>query len=119
MPSAAPRPCTHAGCGKLVLGGGGRCAAHPIKAWAKHDNAPKRITGRRLQKMRADLFRRQPLCEHCLARDLVTPATQRDHRIPLSEGGKDTEENEQALCDECHEVKSKAEAARGRGASKV
>lgn len=119
MPSAAPRPCTHAGCGKLVRDGSGRCKAHPVKAWAKHDNAPKRISGRRLQKLRADLFRRQPLCVHCLKRGLVAPSTQRDHIVPVGEGGPDIEANTQALCDACHDVKSKAESARARGASKV
>lgn len=56
--------------------------------------------------MRARLFARHPLCEQCEARGLVVLATQRDHRIPLTEGGTDTEDNEQALCHDCHEAKS-------------
>jgi len=119
MPSAAPRPCTHAGCGKLVRDGSGRCEAHPVKVWAKKDNSPARVTGRRLQKLRADLFRRQPLCVLCRARGLVTPATQRDHIVPLFDGGADEDSNVQALCRPCHDEKSQAESARARGASKV
>ena len=119
MPSAAPKPCSYAGCGRLVRGGGSRCEAHPVEVWAKRDNSPKRITGRRLQAARAELFRRCPLCVECEARDIVSQATQRDHTVPLSEGGTDTDDNVQALCDECHEAKSKAESARARGRSKV
>jgi 5-methylcytosine-specific restriction protein A len=64
--------------------------------------------------MRADLFSRNPLCAECERQGRVTLATQRDHIIPLAEGGKDDETNEQGLCHECHEVKSLAEAQRGR-----
>jgi 5-methylcytosine-specific restriction enzyme A len=114
MPQAAPRPCTYPGCGRLVHDGSGRCAAHPGRTWAKRIDAPKRITGRRLQRMRAALFARSPLCVHCEDRGLVVLATQRDHKVPLAEGGTDTPNNEQGLCDDCHREKSLAEALRGR-----
>lgn len=114
MPSAAPRPCTYPGCGRLVHDGTGRCHQHPRPTWAKRPDVVKRITGRRLQRMREELFRRQPLCEMCLPKGVFTLATQRDHRIPLEEGGTDTTDNEQALCEECHEAKSLQERLRGR-----
>ncbi|MEH6436687.1 HNH endonuclease [Massilia sp. DD77] len=113
MPRAAPRPCSHIGCKALVSDGSGRCEKHPRESWVK-TTPTKRITGRRLQKMRADLFARHPLCVLCLLKDRVTTATQRDHKIPLEEGGPDDSTNEQAVCDECHAEKSQAEAARGR-----
>ena len=74
--------------------------------------------------MRQALFQRQPLCEICEQAGRVRLATQRDHRIPLAEGGQDDESNEQALCDECHEAKSLQERLRGQrraagGGSKV
>lgn len=113
MPKAAPRPCSQRGCQTLVSDGSGRCAAHPRDAWIK--TAPvKRITGRRLQAMRARLFSRSPLCEECLRQGRAIVATQRDHIVPLAEGGVDDETNEQALCDACHEAKSLGEAQRGR-----
>lgn len=67
--------------------------------------------------MRADLFRRQPLCEVCEPLGRVRLATIRDHRVPLAEGGADDcgpGSNEQAICDECHDEKSLQEAIRGR-----
>lgn len=113
MPVAAPRPCSSPGCRKLATQAG-RCDQHQREAWTKKPNATKRITGRRLQAMRASLFSRSPLCVHCDALGLVALATQRDHVIPLAEGGKDDETNEQGLCDACHEAKSLGEAIRAR-----
>jgi len=116
MPVAAPRPCSHPGCGVLVRDGSGRCAKHPRKAWVKpaSKQATKRITGRRLQAMRAALFARDPICAECRKLGLVELATQRDHIVPLAEGGLDDPTNEQGLCDQHHEAKSLAEAIRGR-----
>lgn len=115
MPKAAPKPCSLGGCRALVRDGTGRCTEHQREQWVKF-NPVKRITGRRLQAMRASLFSRQPLCVLCLAEGRATAATQRDHIKPLEEGGLDDETNEQALCLACHDEKSKAERKRaGRG----
>ena len=113
MPTAAPRPCSHPGCGALVRDGSGRCAKHPKPAWAKPATATKRITGRRLQAMRAELFTREPLCAVCQRLGRVTLATQRDHIKALAEGGADDASNVQGLCTTCHDAKTKEEAARG------
>lgn len=93
--------------------GSSRCALHKMQAWAKREPT-KRITGRKLQQLRAELFKRQPLCEVCERAGRVTLATIRDHRVPLAEGGADDRGNEQAICRRCHEEKSLAEAVRGR-----
>lgn len=114
MPLAAPRPCTHVGCGRLVHDGSGRCPKHPKVAWEKRPEPTKRVTGRRLQAMRAALFARNPLCVHCQASGQAVLATQRDHIVSLEEGGPDDDSNTQGLCDACHEAKSLAEALRGR-----
>jgi 5-methylcytosine-specific restriction enzyme A len=119
MPTAAPRPCSHAGCNVLVRDGSGRCEKHPRVDWRKKPDAPKRITGRRLQAMRARLFRRQPLCELCEARGVVRAATERDHKVPLAEGGTDDEDNDQALCHDCHEAKSLQERLRAQGRARA
>ena len=114
MPLAPPKPCSQPGCGVLVHDGSSRCAKHPRPQWTKKPTATKRITGRKLQAMRADLFRRKPLCAECERNGRVTLATQRDHIVPLAEGGLDDHTNEQGLCESCHDTKSATEAARGR-----
>ena len=114
MPMSAPKPCSQPGCGVLVRDGTGRCPKHKREAWAKPPTATKRVTGRKLQTMRASLFRRQPLCAECQRHGRVSSATQRDHIIPLAEGGADDDDNVQGLCRDCHDVKSKQESARGR-----
>jgi 5-methylcytosine-specific restriction protein A len=112
---AAPKPCTHPGCGALVRDGTSRCPKHPQQVWAKPASATKRVTGRKLQAMREALFTRQPLCVICQAQGRVRLATQRDHTIPLAEGGADDDSNVQGLCEPCHDAKSRAESQRGRG----
>ncbi|WP_082552255.1 HNH endonuclease [Massilia sp. Root351] len=114
MPVSAPRPCSFPTCHVLVRGGSGRCIKHPREQWQKQVTATPRITGRRLQAMRASLFQRYPLCAECERQGRVTAATQRDHVVPLAEGGADDHTNEQGLCDPCHEAKSLTESARGR-----
>ena len=113
MPTAAPRPCSHPGCGVLVRDGSGRCAKHPKQSWAKKPTAAKRITGRKLQQLRKDLFEREPLCRPCYRKGVVTLATMRDHVVSVEEGGSDTDDNVQPICKPCHDVKSEAERARG------
>lgn len=111
---SAPRPCSYTGCRELACAGG-RCEQHRIASWSRTPGtAVKRVTGRRLQRERARLFEREPLCVLCKPRGLVAAATQRDHIIPLAEGGKDEDANIQGLCDACHREKTLAEALRGR-----
>lgn len=121
MTRAAPKPCAHAGCPTLVFDGGGWCEKHRRASWSqKRDTPVKRVTGRRLQRMRAELFRDKPLCAKCLEQGLITPATERDHIVPLFEGGTDDRDNIQALCADCHAAKTAAEALRARrGGAKV
>ena len=113
MPIAAPRPCCHPGCGVLVRDGTGRCPKHPKPEWQKKATETKRIGGRRRQALRAALFAADPLCAECQRQGRVTLATERDHVVPLSEGGTEDVSNTQGLCEPCHDAKSKTESARG------
>jgi len=107
MPMAPPRPCTT--CGKL------RCQQHRRRAgWIERPAAVERIRGRQRQAARTRLFQRQPFCEPCLQRGVLTLATIRDHRVPLAEGGDETEQNEQAICSRCHDEKTQQESQRAR-----
>ena len=97
----------------LVRDGTGRCPKHPKQSWVKKPTAAKRITGRRLQQLRKELFEREPLCRPCYRQGHVVVATMRDHILALEEGGQDVEGNVQPICEACHDAKSKAERARG------
>ncbi len=94
--------------------GSGRCAKHPKPAWSKKIDAPKRITGRKLQRLRTELFTAKPLCAECERHGRVRLASERDHITPLYEGGADVADNVQGLCVECHEAKSLQERLRAQ-----
>lgn len=95
--------CLEHGCSNLVERG--RCAIHQ----QAYQQAHGRIAGRKLQRIRADVFRDTPLCVRCQKLGLVTVATQVDHVLPLSQGGQDVPSNRQALCWECHAQKTREE----------
>lgn len=73
----------------------------------------KRTSGRKLQRQRAELFTREPLCRECSKAGRVTLAVIRDHIIPLAEDGSDDDDNVQPLCKSCSDAKTDAERARG------
>lgn len=76
----------------------------------------QRMTGRPLQRRNRLFLAAHPLCVNCEAACRVTAACEVDHITPLHLGGVDGEPNLQGLCEDCHEAKSKAEAAaRGGG----
>jgi 5-methylcytosine-specific restriction enzyme A len=112
MPTAAPKPCSQ--CGVLVSDGSSRCQAHKTVQWTKRPEV-QRITGRKLQGLRYELFCREPLCRICWAEGRTTLATIRDHIQPLAEGGTEDDSNIQPICADCDDVKSKAERLRARG----
>lgn len=108
------KPCTYPGCSALTDGKTSRCAKHPRAQWQGNATAQgKRITGSRLQKARAELFARAPLCAQCEREGRTALAVIRDHVVPLSEGGEDMDGNTQGLCQECSDRKSTAERMRG------
>ena len=111
-PARPLRMCNHPGCNKVSTER--YCPRHERVPW-QHKRSVPRITGRALQEARRRLFDEEPHCRECLRNGRITPATERDHIIPLKRGGTDTRENTQALCAECHRQKSQAEAAAARG----
>lgn len=50
------------------------------------------------------------LCQPCKKRGRITLATECDHILPISKGGTDDEANLQAICTDCHKVKTDREA---------
>ncbi len=69
-------------------------------------NPSERIRGRRLQAIRKAHFRREPLCVHCKAQGRTRLATELDHILAITNGGKDTADNRQGLCFDCHDIKT-------------
>lgn len=87
-------------------------APQPARAdWGT--SKPKRMTGRRLQRERERLFAERPLCVGLPGKPCGRPATIRDHRVALAFDGEDVTENTDPMCADCHDAKSKAEAAEG------
>ena len=121
MPNKPGRQCPgkgpRRGACQNVIGSGERVCAECLPydtPWVNKNADKRKIRGRKLQSERARLFAWQPLCAECERQGRVRIATVRDHIIPLAEGGEDTAANSQGLCDECHKIKTAAEAARGK-----
>jgi 5-methylcytosine-specific restriction protein A len=73
------------------------------------------LRGRALQQARAELFSRNPLCVSCQTNGITRLATERDHVIPMFEGGTDDASNTVGLCAGCHKEKTQQESNRARG----
>ncbi|WP_422398452.1 HNH endonuclease [Teredinibacter turnerae] len=105
----------------------GVCAAKPKHNWSQRKRSRSGRGGRPWERKRKAVFERDKyLCQKHLERGALVAVTLHgddagicDHKVPLSEGGTDDEDNLQTLCKECSGDKTKAESARGRGGSKV
>jgi 5-methylcytosine-specific restriction endonuclease McrA len=65
-----------------------------------------RLRGRAGVERRKRWLELHPLCVHCEQEGRVTAATTPDHIVALVNGGPDTEENLQSLCNEHHREKT-------------
>ena len=79
----------------------------------------QRIRGSSLQVIRERILSRDCgvcRCARCALDGVTRAASIVDHRIPLWAGGRETDENRQAISVECHDLKTAHEAAcRARG----
>lgn len=118
MPKAAPRPCTHPGCGVLVHDGSGRCARHRrVEAReldARRGSSTARGYGYKWQQASAAYLRSYPLCVRHQARGQLVPATEVDHIVPHrgDMGLFWQRANWQPLCKPCHSAKTATEDSR-------
>lgn len=110
-----PRSCLD--CGRRTLPGKSRCAEHERivrKKWDRGSAFNRRARLASGDRAAARLRRRVNReggcscgsCGHFYGSHLVRV----DHRLPLSSGGQDTEDNVQVLCIGCHHLKTVAEA---------
>lgn len=117
MPPRAKRPCRQPMCPGKTQDRNGYCEAHAHLAsgWnkAERGTAEQRGYGAEWRKLSKAIQKRDRyLCQPCLAAGRVTPSAAADHRIPKAEGGTDDPDNLQAICDDCHKLKTGAERAR-------
>ncbi len=117
MPQAAPKPCSHPGCGVLVRDGTSRCPKHPQAnrfADKQRGTRHERGYGTAWTKLRELILKRDAgLCQVCRTAGRIALAREVDHITPKAEGGTDSEGNLQAICRACHLTKTQAEAKRG------
>ena len=73
------------------------------------ESAASRGYGRRWARLRMMQLRREPLCRSCAGQGLTVAARQADHIVPKRQGGRDSLDNLQSLCDSCHSVKTNQE----------
>lgn len=70
------------------------------------DNKDGRLRGRAAVERRRRWLAMHPLCARCTAKGFIREATVPDHIVALANGGTDTWDNLQSLCDECHREKT-------------
>jgi len=113
LPTKAKKLCAFPGCPNLVDSGETYCPEHKRQTQknvdARRGTSNERgynATWRRLRRM---VLNREPLCRECLKEGRLTPATEVDHIVPLSQGGTNDLENLQPLCHSCHSRKTAKE----------
>lgn len=88
------------------------------EAQGQEENYGKGRGGRPWRRKRdAVMARDKYLCQPCVGYGRLTLADEVDHIVPQAEGGTDAESNLQAICRPCHDVKTRAEIARGANRS--
>lgn len=65
------------------------------------------LNGAAWRRLRADVLRSNPLCEHCEARGILTAATDVDHRD--NDPSNNDPDNLASCCHECHSRKTQAD----------
>ena len=108
MPKAPKRPCRHPGCPNLC-DKGVYCSQHMVFSSDRmRGGAESRGYEARWRKARTAFLQRNPLCNECMKRGKITPATVVDHIIPHRGDRKLfwDESNWQPLCKCCHDRKT-------------
>ena len=99
-----------------------RCFAHPAthvpkKRYEHHYHDGKNIYHTyKWKKLRQSYAEKNPLCEHCLRYDILTPVNVVDHVVEIEDGGEPYDYNNlQSLCHSCHNRKTTQERKKRDG----
>lgn len=107
MPYKSKRPCASPGCSNLVEHGEIYCSKHKSNKLRSYTGAYKGAW----QSLRTMYLKRNPLCEECKRKGIITVATEVDHIIPIKLRPDLRLEwtNLQSLCKSCHSKKTRSE----------
>lgn len=109
-------PCRDRLCRRTTREAHGYCAEHAdqAKAWTR-GRAGRGRGGRPWRRLRGMVLERdRHLCQPCARSGRASPASQVDHITPEAEGGRTVPSNLEAICNECHSLKTRQEAQRAR-----
>lgn len=114
MPVAPPTRCGSVGCKELATNRG-RCSEHQPKPWANRPPKQERygISSGTWRSLKSQVSRRDHNCCHVCGREAQEDETyDLDHKRPISQNGSPRDlDNLGLICSECHNIKSRAEAA--------
>lgn len=96
----------------MLIAGGTYCEQHkPLHSWQHRGDRHARGYGKQWDRIRAVVLKRDLyLCQVCANYGRVKPAKQVDHIVPKAQGGTDGFDNLQAICIQCHRVKTAEES---------
>lgn len=95
--------------GKLAMLGNRLAMAQGNARQIAPTQSEQRMTGRRLQSRRLRVWTNDPACAQCGRVTEYPTGFELDHKVPLHQGGADTDENCQVLCsgpEGCHARKT-------------
>lgn len=111
------KQCSFGGCNNIALTDTYRCKDHsvsytPKKRYEHHYHQGKHIySSARWVNLRKQFIRHNPLCAHCEAQGILTPAVLVDHIKEIKDGGAVYDvSNLQSLCNACHNTKTGKES---------
>ena len=80
--------------------------------WKHEGSRHERGYGTAWDKIRKQIMQRDGyLCQPCRRQGRPTPAKAVDHITPKAKDGTDDPDNLQAICNDCHKAKTKAETS--------
>lgn len=112
--------CAAAGCKNIAVNKS-RCELHQHKIQPKTAQATRSSTtvndhiyqSTKWRKLRDRKFKQNPICEHCIKYNKITPTDVIDHIIEINDNPElaYVYSNLQALCHKCHNTKTAEEAS--------